>query len=325
MRAVVITEPGGPEVLRVLEVTRPEPGPEEVLVRVAASGLNRADLLQRRGGYSAPAGSPDDIPGMEFSGTVEVLGPGASRWKVGDRVMGIVGGGAYAEWVACHEGSAMAVPEGVGPVDAAAIPEVFLTAFDAAILQAGLEGGDTLLVHAVGSGVGTAAVQIGRAWGAVVIGTSRTPEKLAAAAALGLTHAVHADEQWPDRILGLTQGRGADVILDLVGGPYLPGNQQVLALGGRHLVVGVPGGARSEMDLRALMARRGTIRGTLLRPRSASEKAELVAAFEERALPLLKSGALRPVVDTVYPAAEVAEAHRAMELNRNFGKLLLAW
>jgi len=325
MRAVIITEPGGPEVLQMREVPTPEPGPAEILVRVTASGLNRADLLQRRGGYVVPPEAPSDILGMEFSGTVEAVGAHVTRWKVGDRVMGIVGGGAYAELVRCHEGSATTVPDGLELVDAGAIPEVFLTAFDAVILQGGLKRGETLLVHAVGSGVGTAAVQLGRAWGAEVIGTSRTPEKLEAASGLGLTRGIEGAEGWPERVLEATQGKGADVILDLVGAPYLSGNQRVLALGGRQLVVGVSGGSRAEIDLRALMARRGTIRGTLLRPRSASEKAALVRAFEEQAVPLLRTGVLRPVVDTVYEAADVVEAHRAMEENRNFGKLLLAW
>lgn len=239
--------------------------------------------------------------------------------------MGIVGGGAYAELVRCHAGSATKIPDRLGLVEAGAIPEVFLTAFDAVILQGDLKRGETLLVHAVGSGVGTAAVQLGRAWGASVIGTSRTPEKLEAALGLGLTRGIEGGEGWPERVLEATGGRGADVILDLVGGPYLSGNQSVLALGGRQLVVGVPGGSRAEIDLRALMGRRGTIRGTLLRPRSVSEKAVLVRAFEEEALPLLETGALEPVVDAVYRAADVVEAHRAMEENRNFGKLLLMW
>jgi NADPH2:quinone reductase len=325
MRAVIITEPGGPEVLEIREVPTPEQGPAEILVRVAASGLNRADLLQRRGGYAVPPGAPGDIPGMEFSGTVAAVGAEVSRWSVGDRVMGIVGGGAYAEIVRCDEGSATAVPDRLDLVEAGAVPEVFFTAFDAVVLQAGLKHGETLLVHAAGSGVGTAAIQLGRTWGASVIGTSRTPAKLKAALDLGLTHAIAGGDGWPERVLEATEGRGVDVILDLVGGPYLAGNQRVLAMGGRQVVVGVPGGARAEIDLRALMARRGTIRGTLLRPRSLPEKAELVGFFEKQALPLLRSGALRPVVDMVYPATDVVEAHRAMEENRNFGKLLLRW
>lgn len=325
MRAVVIREPGGPEVLEMRRVPRPEPGPGEILVRVSASGVNRADLLQRRGGHPAPPGSPRDIPGMEFSGSVEGVGRGVTRWKVGDPVMGILGGGGYAEVVVTHEDAALAVPVDLSPVDAGAIPEVFLTAFDAIVVQEGLRAGETLLVHAVGSGVGTAALQLGRAWGATVIGTSRTPGKLERAGVLGLEHAIPGDGAWPDRVLEITDGRGADVILDLVGGPYLEGNQRVLAPRGRHIVVGVTGGARAEVDLRALMTRRGSVRGTVLRVRSLDEKIALTRSFAELALPHFQTGVLGPVVDRVLPAEAAAEAHGLLESNDTFGKVLLAW
>lgn len=325
MRAVVITEAGGPEVLHLREVPRPEPGPDEVRVRVATSGVNRADVLQRRGGYPAPAGAPPDIPGLEFSGIVDAVGAGVRRWSDGDRVMGIVAGGGYAEHVLCHEGSAVPVPAGMDAREAGAIPEAFMTAFDAVFLQEGLREGETLLVHAVGSGVGTAALQLGRAFGASVIGTSRTPAKLERAAALGLEHPVLGDQDWPEAVLDLTGGRGVDVILDLVGGPYLAGNQRVLGRRGRHVVVGVPGGARAEIDLRALMTRRASIRGTVLRARPVEEKAELARAFEERVLPLFDSGVLRPVIDAVVPAERAGEVHARMEGNESFGKLLLEW
>lgn len=325
MRAVVIREPGGPDVLEVRRVQRPEPRPGEIRVRVATSGVNRADLLQRRGAYPAPAGYPQDIPGMEFSGVVESLGEGVTRWRVGDPVMGILGGGGYAEAVVTHQDAALAVPDGLGPEEAGGIPEVFLTAFDAIVLQEGLERGETLLVHAVGSGVGTAALQLGLAFGATVIGTSRTPDKLERAAGLGLEHAVLADDTWPDRVMEITAGKGADVILDLVGGPYLAGNQRVLAQGGRHIVVGVTGGARTEVDLRALMTRRGSIRGTVLRARPLVEKIALTRAFQGGALGHFSTGALRPVVDRVIPAESASEAHAVLEANTNFGKVLLAW
>lgn len=325
MRAVVIREPGGPDVLEVRRVPRPEPGPGEIRVRVATSGVNRADLLQRRGAYPAPAGYPQDIPGMEFSGVVESVGERVTRWRVGDPVMGILGGGGYAEAVVTHQDAAMAVPDRLGPEAAGSIPEVFLTAFDAIVLQEGMERGETLLVHAVGSGVGTAALQLGRAFGATVIGTSRTPDKLERAAGLGLEHAVLADDTWPDRVMEITGGKGADVILDLVGGPYLAGNQRVLAQGGRHIVVGVTGGPRTEVDLRALMTRRGSIRGTVLRARPLEEKIALTRAFEDRALGHFSTGALRPVVDRVIPAASASEAHEVLEANASFGKVLLAW
>lgn len=325
MRAVVISEVGGPEVLQVRDVPRPAPAEGEIRVRVVTSGVNRADLLQRRGGYAAPPGFPQDIPGMEFSGTVEAVGPGVHRWSEGDAVMGIVGGAAYAEYVVTHEDAAVPVPAGMDVGPAGAIPEVFMTAFDAVFLQEGLKEGETLLVHAVGSGVGTAALQLGVAFGARVLGTSRTPRKLELAAALGLEHAIPGDEDWPDRVMEVTGGRGVDVILDLVGGPYLAGNQKVLASRGRHVVVGVTGGALTDIDLRALMVRRGSIRGTVLRARPLEEKVALTRAFERDALAHFESGAMSPVLDRILPADEAPEAHRLLEDNVTFGKVLLRW
>lgn len=325
MRAVVIREPGGPEVLEVRQVPLPEPGAGEVRVRVAASGLNRADLLQRRGRYPVPPGYPEDIPGLELAGTVDAVGEGVTEWSRGDAVMGILGGGGYAEYALSPAATLVAVPEGMGPGVAGAIPEVFMTAYDAVFLQESLVQGETLLVHAVGSGVGTAAVQLARRVGAEVIGTSRTPEKLERAREVGLEHAVLAEEDWPQQVLDLTGGRGVDVILDLVGGPYLPGNQRVIAERGRHVVVGVPGGSDASISLRALMGRRASIRGTVLRARPLDEKEALARAFEKAVLPGFAAQELRPVIDRTFPAAEVAEAHRYMEENRNFGKILLEW
>ncbi len=327
MRAVVITEPGGTDVLEVREVPRPEPPQGWVRVRVATSGINRADLLQRRGSYPVPDGYPEDIPGLEFSGVVEAVGKGVADAREGDRVMAIVGGGGCAEAVCVPASSLIPVPENLGLAEAGAVPEVFLTAFDAVRLQEKLARGETLLVHAVGSGVGTAALQMARAWGVRVIGTSRTPEKLERAAGLGLEEAVlgGADRDWAAEVLERTDGRGVDVILDLVGGAYLAGNQRVLAERGRHIVVGVPSGPKAEVDLRALMGARGSIRGTVLRARPEEEKAALARAFEEEVLPLLATGEVRPVVDRVFPPEEVGKAHDYMAENRTFGKVLLEW
>jgi len=326
MRAVVIPEFGEPDVLRVESVPDPAPGEDEILVEVATSGVNRADLLQRRGSYPAPPGAPQDIPGLEFAGRVSGLGSGVTRWRPGDRVMGIVAGGGYGERVVVPESVAVAVPEGLDLAAAGAIPEVFMTGFDAVFLQGGLMPGETLLVHAAGSGVGTAAVQLARRAGARTIGTSRTVEKLDRAAALGLDVSVPAgDGDWSDGVLEETGGRGVDVILDLVGGPYLAANQRVLAPRGRHVVVGVPGGARAEIDLRALMVKRGRLFGTVLRARPTHETAALARAFEADVLPGLADGSLRPVVDRILPAHDAAEAHRMMERNENFGKILLSW
>jgi putative PIG3 family NAD(P)H quinone oxidoreductase len=318
-------EPGEPDVLELREVPRPGPKPGEALVRVASSGLNRADLLQRRGRYPVPPGYPEDIPGLELAGTVEAVGEGVTGVAVGDRVMGILGGGGYAELAISPADTLVPVPEGMAPVDAGAIPEVYMTAYDAAFVQEGLKAGETLLVHAVGSGVGTAAVQLARRVGATAIGTSRTPEKLERAAELGLEHAVLADDLWPDKVLELTDGRGVDVILDLVGGPYLAGNQRVVAVRGRHIVVGVPGGVEAQLNLRALMGRRASIRGTVLRARPLAEKVELARAFARDVLPGFASGELATVVDRVFPAEQAADAHAYMEANKNFGKILLEW
>jgi len=325
MLAVVIREPGGPEVLELARVPRPKPGPGEVRVRVATSGLNRADLLQRRGRYPVPPGYPKDIPGLELAGTVDALGEGVTRWSLGDPVMGILGGGGYAEHALSPASTLVPVPEGMEPAVAGAIPEVFMTAYDAAFLQERLVDGETLLVHAVGSGVGTAAVQLAIRTGAAVIGTSRTPDKLELAREVGLEHAVLATDDWPDRVLALTDGRGVDVILDLVGGAYLEGNQRVIAERGRHIVVGVPGGSEATLSLRALMGRRASIRGTVLRARPVHEKEALARAFAEEVLPGFAAGELTTVIDRTFPAADAADAHRYMEENRNFGKILLEW
>jgi NADPH:quinone reductase-like Zn-dependent oxidoreductase len=279
MQAVVIRESGGPEVLELREVEKPAPGAGEVRVRVASSGVNRADLLQRMGRYPVPPGYPKDILGLELAGTVDALGEGVSLWSEGDKVMGILGGGGYAEYAISPAETLVPVPRDMTESVAGAIPEVYMTAYDAAFLQEGLGAGETLLVHAVGSGVGTAALQLGRRAGAIVIGTSRTPEKLERARELGLEHAVVADDGWPDRVLALTGGRGADVILDLVGGPYLAGNQRAIAERGRHIVVGVPGGSEVTISLRALMGKGASIRGTLLRARPLPEKRVLSESF----------------------------------------------
>jgi NADPH2:quinone reductase len=325
MQAVVLEGEGDLGTLALKEVPKPIPGPGEILARVCASGVNRADLLQRRGKHPAPEGWPKDILGMEFSGVVEALGSDTKRWRVGDRVMGLLGGGGYAEYVTVHGSNVVPVPNGMNEHDAGAIPEVFMTAFDAAVLQMELSAGEVLLIHAVGSGVGTAALQIGRALGAITIGTSRTAEKLEAASELGLNQAILADADWPDRILEITRGRGADVILDLVGGPYMEGNQRVIGRQGRHIVVGVPGASSTQIDLLAMMLRRVTLRGTVLRARSVQEKALLTEAFEDRLLSFFSFGEMKPVIHQVFAPEDAAEAHRVMESNQNFGKLLLQW
>lgn len=326
MRAIVITGAGGPEVLEERERPTPEPGPSQIRVRVHASALNRADLLQRRGGYSAPPGWPDDIPGLEYAGEVDAVGPGAGLWAPGSRVMGIVGGGGHAEYVCVHEREAVRVPPSLSWHEAAAVPEVFFTAYDGIFRQLGVEMGERLLIHAAGSGVGTAAVQLASAAGIRTIGTSRTPGKLERAADLGLEEGVDAsDADWPDRVMEASEGEGVAAVLDLVGGDYLQGNLRVLAERGRIIVVGTVAGSRAELDLGRLLRRRLTIIGTVLRARPLEEKIHLARDFSSNVLPLLASRRVAPVVERVYPFERIADAHRLLESNRTFGKIVLHW
>jgi putative PIG3 family NAD(P)H quinone oxidoreductase len=325
MRAVVITAAGGPEVLQLREVPRPDPGERQILVAVAATAINRADLLQRRGGYPAPAGWPSSIPGLEYAGTVEAVGAGVTRFGPGDRVMGIVGGGSYAEYVAVDEREAIPVPASLDFEQAAAVPEAFITAHDAIIVQAGLAAGESLLIHAVGSGVGTAAIQLAKATGARTYGTSRSQWKLDRAREFGLDVAINtATHDFAAVIEGDTAADGANVILDLVGGDYLAGNIRCVARHGRIIIVGLVAGATATLDMRALMAKRALIRGTVLRSRTPAEKAEVIHAFAEYALPKFETGALRPVVDRVLKLADAAEAHRLIEASDIYGKVVLA-
>lgn len=326
MRAVVIREPGPPEVLEVRDVPRPEPGPGEIRVAVAASGVNRADLLQRRGRYPAPPGWPQDIPGLEYAGVVDAVGRGVTLWRPGDAVMGLVGGGGYAEAVVVDEREALPVPAGLDIVEAGALPEAWLTAWDAMVVQMGLTAGETVLIHAVGSGVGTAALQIARAVGARTIGTSRTPGKLERARALGLDVALAGgDEPWPEAVRAATGGRGVDVVVDLVGGGYAAGDLECVAEEGRIVIVGVPAGSEATIDLRALMRRRASMTGTVLRARPSEQKVALARDATRRLVPLIEGRGLRPVSDRRFAPHEAPEAHRVMEANLNFGTLSIVW
>lgn len=326
MRAIRIVEPGGPEVLRVGEIPRPEPGPSEIRVRVRSAGVNRAEVLQRRGHYPAPPGWPADVPGLEFAGEVEAVGDRVTAWQPGDRAMGLVGGGSYAEFVVVHEREAIAVPESLSWEEAAAVPEVFVTAHDALFTRGRLRTGEAVLIHAVGSGVGTAGLQLARAAGATTLGTSRTAWKLERARELGLEVAIPAGgHDFADDVLDATGERGADVILDLVGAGYLPRNLKCVAVLGRIVVVGLTGGAFAEIDLGVLLRKRVTMVGTSLRSRPLEEKVAAMQAFARQALPLFADGRIRPVVDETFPMTDAAEAHRRMEADRNFGKIVLVW
>ena len=325
MRAIVITRAGGPEVLVMSDVAEPVPGPGQVRVRVHATAVNRADLLQRAGNYPAPAGVPRDIPGLEYAGVVDAVGSAAQRWKVGERVMGLVGGGAYAEHIVTHEDEAIRVPAALSLEDAAAIPEAFITAHDALFTRMLLQPDESLLIHAVGSGVGTAALQLAKAAGAFVVGTQRSAWKLERSQALGLDIAVDVTTaDFVEVVARHTEGRGVHCILDLVGGDYLAGNLRAIRVLGRIAVVGLLAGARSELDMRMLLQKRATIIGTVLRARSLDEKIDAVRAFERDVLPLLENGAVRPVVDEVMPLQEAARAHEVVQGNGNFGKVILA-
>ena len=326
MQAVVITRPGGPEVLEIQDRPIPEPGVSQVRIKVHASALNRADISQRLGRYPAPPGAPADIPGLEYAGEIDSLADDVTMWKRGDRVMGIVGGGGHAEFVCAHEREVIAAPSNLSFEDTAAIPEVFLTAYDAIFSQLDVRPGETLLIHAVGSGVGTAALQLASNAAVHVIGTSRTQAKLDKAAALGLkTGVLIVDDKWPANVKDVGGAGGVDAILDLVGGAYLAGNVESLALRGRLISVGLTGGSRSELDLGAVMRKRLRMVGTVLRARPLEEKIVLAREFSARMISEFENGSLRPVVDRVIPFADIRHAHRAMESNESFGKIVLSW
>jgi len=341
MRAIVYTGPGGAEVLALVERPDPVPGARQIRVRVRAAGLNRADILQRRGSYPAPPGWPADIPGMEYAGEVEALGPGAARWRPGDRVMGLAGGGAHAELLVVHEDEAMPAPAGMSWSDAAAIPEAFLTAWDALTARGRLQRGETVLIHAVASGVGTAAVQLARTMGATVLGTSRTAAKLEPLRALGLDVGIDTS----GRSFAAQVTIPVHVILDVLGGPAFQDNLALLAPRGRLVMLGfLQGPVVPEANLNLILRKRLEIVGTVMRTRTLEERAELVAGFRERVLPLFETqgrkdartqsrdtdrpsvfASLRPVLHAIFPFSETAAAHAAMERNESVGKIVLTW
>jgi len=324
VKAIVIARPGGPEVLELRDVPAPTPAAGEILVRVRAAGVNRADVLQRMGQYPAPPGAPADIPGMEYAGEVAELGAGASAWQPGDRVMGLLPAGGYAERVAVPETLAMRVPAAWSFEEAASVPEVFITAYDALFRQMRLAAGERVLIHAVGSGVGTAALQLARASGARTFGTSRSAAKLERARALGLEVGIDTSrEDFAEVVRRTTGGVGVDVVLDLVGGPALAGNVQALARGGRMIVVGLTGGRSATLDLGAVLNKRLSIVGTVMRARSAEEKIAVTTHFVAEVLPLFEGGIVRPIVERSYPLAEAPAAHRDLQSDAVFGKLVL--
>tara|TARA_B100000686_G_C16789552_1_gene977673 strand:+ start:819 stop:1808 length:990 start_codon:yes stop_codon:yes gene_type:complete len=322
MQALVIDRYGGPEVLSVRSVPEPEPECLEVVVEVVASALNRADLLQRMGLYPGPA-AEYEIPGLEFAGRVIELGEKSERWETGDEIMGIVAGGAHAEKLVIHEDQAVRLPSGVSMKEAGSIPEAFTTAWDALILQGGLTAGGVALIHAGASGIGTAAIQLCRAVGAEALVTVSSGKRVQCLK-LGASIAVdYQSGDWSEEVIRYTEGKGVDVVLDVVGGDYLNRNVDVLAVGGVIVQVGVMGGATSQFEIGKILPKRAKIIGTVLRNRSLEEKVALAEVFQKMLIPWFEDGSLRVIIDRRYSLSEAAEAHRYMESNANIGKIAL--
>ncbi|MDP4928405.1 MAG: NAD(P)H-quinone oxidoreductase [Ilumatobacteraceae bacterium] len=323
MRAVVLRSHGGPDVLQFEDVASPIIGEQDILVTVAATALNRADLLQRMGFYPNPFPSGPEIPGLEFAGTVAAIGDKVTAWSIGDRVMGIASGGAYAEQLAIHERQAMAVPSGMSLHDAAGIPEVFITAWDALVVQGGLTSGRWAMVHAGASGVGTAAIQICKAIGARIVVTC-SGGKVEACRALGADVVVdYGTQDFVAEVATATGGAGVDVILDVIGGDYVERNVASLAVKGHIIQVGVMAGKPVPFNVGLLLGKRASITGTVLRARPLEEKIAISQRFASEMLPLFSTGQLKPVIDSVYAFADIASAHEYMATNGNVGKIVI--
>jgi NADPH2:quinone reductase len=329
MRAVVITHPGGSDVLELREIEPPSaPTADQVRLRVHAAGLNRADLLQREGKYPPPPGYPKSIPGLEFAGEVEAIGEAVRSWKLGDRVFGITGGGAQAELVLTTESNLARVPDELSWTEAGGMPETYITAHDALFTRAALQVGERVLIHAVASGVGTAALQLARSAGAIVYGTSRTAAKLERIQSQHLDSAICVGDDprsFVEAVQTLTNGAGVDVILDLVGGAYFPLNLEAIASRARIVCVGTTAGSKTQLDLGMVLRKRATIIGTMLRGRSLAEKAEATRRFAAHVLPLVFRGSVRPIIEQVYPVEQVRAAYQHLESNRAVGKIVLSF
>ena len=324
MTAIEIERPGGPEVLRAVERPVPEPGPGEVLVQVEAAGVNRPDLMQRLGKYPPPPGA-SDIPGLEIAGTIVSVAEGASRWHPGDRICALVSGGGYAEYCAAPAIQCLPIPEGLNAIAAAAIPETFFTVWTNVFERGRLAAGERLLVHGGASGIGTTAIQLARAFGAIVFATAGSDDKCEACRSLGAAVAInYRTQDFAEVVRSETSAAGVDVILDIVGGDYFPRNIECLARHGRLVQIGLMGGPRAELNLRAVLDRRLTITGSTLRARSVAEKGALAREVETHVWPLLAAGRVAPVIDRVFPLTQAAEAHRRLESGEHVGKVVLA-
>ncbi|MDX9873294.1 MAG: NAD(P)H-quinone oxidoreductase [Spongiibacteraceae bacterium] len=323
MRYIAITQPGGPEVLQLAEGPVPEPVADEVLIRVAAAGVNRPDLMQRAGLYPPPAGA-SPIPGLEVAGTIEAVGSAVTRWQVGDQVCALANGGGYAEFVAVPAGQCLPVPAGLSPVEAAALPETFFTVWHNVVERAGLKQGESLLVHGGSGGIGATAIQLGKALGARVFATAGSSDKCRFCHQLGAERVInYHEEDFVTALREVTDKVGVDVILDMVGGDYVSRNLRLAALEGRVVNIAFQRGARTEVDLMPLLVKRLTLMGSTLRPQSAEAKARMARGLEETVWPLLASGAMRPHIDRVFPLAEAAAAHRHLDSGAAIGKTVL--
>jgi len=324
MRAVTIPSPGGPDSLQVAEVPDPVPAAGELVIAVAAVGVNRADVMQRLGFYPPPPGAPP-YPGLECAGRVAALGDGVSGWRVGDEVCALLSGGGYAEQVAVPAGQVLPLPAGVTVTESASLPEVACTVYSNVVQLSGLSAGETFLVHGGASGIGTFAIQLGKALGARVACTAGSEAKLARCRELGADLAIgYRDQDFVEEVMSFTGGRGADVILDIMGASYVQRNVAALATGGRLAIIGLQGGATAEIDLGAMLRKRATVRATTLRARPTQEKAAIVAAVREAVWPLVSKGQIRPIIDTILPLEQAPEAHTLMEAGGHVGKILLA-
>ena len=323
MRFIDMAAPGGPEVLRTGDGPVPRPGPDEVLIRVAAAGVNRPDVLQRTGSYPPPPGA-SPILGLEVSGTIAALGDGAEGWREGDEVCALVPGGGYAEYCTAPATHCLPVPRGLSLVEASGLPETFFTVWTNVFDRGRLQAGESFLVHGGTSGIGTTAIQLARAFGARVFATAGSPEKCAICRELGAERAIdYRQEDFVAVIRDATGGRGVDLILDMVGGPYVEKNLRSLAVEGRLVQIAFLRGSKVTLDLVHLMMRRQTITGSTLRPQSVAAKAAIASALREKVWPLIEAGTVKPVIDRTFPLAEAAEAHRLMESSRHIGKILL--
>ncbi len=323
MRAIAITEAGGPEVLKETSVSVPVPGQSEVLVKVRAAGINRPDVLQRLGMYLVPADA-SPLPGLEIAGEVAVIGEGAERWKVGDKIMALTHGGGYAEYCCVHESHCLPVPTSLTMVEAAAIPETFFTVWYNVFMRAKLKDGESILIHGGSSGIGTTAIQLAKAYGANVITTAGSEEKCNFCEDLGADHAInYKDSDWEARVVALTGGKGVDVVLDMVAGPYMQKNINVLGRDGRYVIIAFLQGPSAELNMRAVLGKRLTLTGSTLRPQTIAEKAAIAADLEDKVLPLLESGTVRPIIHSTFPLAEAGRAHALMESSEHMGKIVL--